>query len=269
MLTQSHVIFRVDTLACVDVGHAGLPQRQTVPAGVEYTLQMARPGTFEVLVQTTATLAANLNYFLIATGDGQTQPFKLQIVADHTASTAPDSINARDIPATASTSVDLKFAAPRGQRNLVDIAPLTLANGDAVDLFFIGDGVHWPYRVVSPQRTLTIEGAVDYATSGLWAIASRPLEGFSFNPEQQTDRLLGVWSGHADGAGGQRWYALDSCRPLRDRRLATRAPGSIIGMPCCAPTPPKPAPRVDVIWSTPAASRSISKRVGVPLPISR
>lgn len=109
----------------------------------------------------------------------------------------------------APVAVDVKLTSADGQRNLADLAPFTPVAGNAVDVFLVGDGKTYPYRLAN-LANVPNEGVVDLGTAGLWTIDGVAAEGFNLTPMPSQDRLLGTWFSH-DG-GQQRWFALDSCR---------------------------------------------------------
>ncbi len=119
-------------------------------------------------------------------------------------------------------TLDLKVRSIGGNRNLADLAPLSVGLGVAIDAFLIGDGKRFPYRIVTTSGT-PAERTVNMDVNGFWSIDEIPLEGFNLTPVPSQDRLLGTWFSH-NSKGETSWYTFDSCRS---------EPGASV---CAAPT---------------------------------
>ena len=154
----------------------------TVPAGSTTVDIFTPPGSMTAAITDTFDLAADTDYTVLALGDTTNQPLSLLALEDD--NSAPTMGNAKlrvvhaapfagNGPATAVsirldggavvnglTSVefgqdsgffelaagdyDLQVASPDGTQAFINLAPITLADGDIVTVFAVGDGVNQP-----------------------------------------------------------------------------------------------------------------------------
>lgn len=173
-----------------------------------YELTEASAGSARVTLSHAAVAPPLGEFVVVSRDDGSSvQPFRSPF-AYQAATGFPDSrVHVLDGPAQ---TLDLKVRNAVRTRNLADLAPFSVALGEAVDAFLIGDGKDFPYRIVTTAGTAS-ERAVNMDVNGFWTIDEIPLEGFNLTPLPTQDRLLGTWFNHG-ADGGPTWYTFDSCR---------------------------------------------------------
>lgn len=217
-----------------------------------YTLEVLPTGTSSVAISASVTLQDNVDYTVLAVGNGSLQPLSLQALVDDNSAPAAGNLKLRIVHAApfaaddAGTAVsirtdggavvgglvgvpffaaspvleipagryDLKVANPDGSVNLIDIAPLDLPAGVSLTVLATGDGINQPLGITAlPLGALALERPVDASVSGHWYIPGRSTAGFAFTPVASGNRLVGSWYGWTAG-GQQVYYSLDSAGPL-------------------------------------------------------
>jgi hypothetical protein len=237
----------------------------TLPGPGTYTIAVTPVAASSAVITQSITVADNTDYTVAAIGNGTLQPLELLAIADDNATppsgqlklrvvhTAPFAANLQatdvsirtgdgqiigglgSVPYKAYSPVltlpaatyHVKVASPDGSTNLIDAAPVALPAGVSLTVFAIGDGVNQPLGLTAiPVGALTLQGPVDYSTSGAWYNPATSGQGFTFTPVPLQDRLVGTWYTF-DISGAPQWYTLDTA--VQPGTLNPGTPGSFDG----------------------------------------
>lgn len=220
-----------------------------LPAG-SYDLAVTPTGASDPAIQASVDLSDDVDYTVLATGDGSNQDLALWPLVDDPADPGSGNVNVRVVHAapfaagseatevsirTAAGDVvnelvgvpyfaesgffaipageyDLKVASNDGTVNYIDPLPAALPEGGDIVLIAIGDGANQPLGILAlPVGQLETRAPVDNSAIGWWQSANAAEEGFVLQPIPARNQLVGtVYSYALDGSGDQAWFTLDS-----------------------------------------------------------
>jgi len=175
---------RVNSVTAIPaIGYGQTSGGYAVLPGASALVEIVLPGG-QVIVSDTLTLADNTDYTVAIIGDGVNQPLELFAVVDDNSPPAAGYAKVRvahmapfsntlpgtlvdirtdegfpvvtNVPYKASTpyvplpagEYDLKITTPGGGVDLLDLDPITLANGEILGAFAIGNGIYQPLGVL-------------------------------------------------------------------------------------------------------------------------
>lgn len=237
----------------------------TLAAGAaSYQIEIFQPGQANALVAQSVTLAANTDYTMLLIGDQARRPVELQLLTDTTPAPADGRFKVRFVHAAPFTTsqlastvnllkddgeplaaglgaltyrqvsdyielpagtLNVKVMDASSARNLIDLAPQTIAANARVTIAIIGNGFAQPLGFLSTSTgRLSTESAVDHLASAQWFSLGAASQGFSLNAVPQQDRLLGGWFTHDPAGTAPIWFGIDSCNQ-----------NTAIGSPCATP----------------------------------
>lgn len=230
-----------------------------LPAG-SYDLAVFPTGSEDPAMTASVDLSDDVDYTVLATGNGNTQDLALWPLVDDADAPGDGNLNVRVVHAapfaataeetevsirTAGGDVvnglvgvpyfaesgffaipagtyDLKVASNDGSVNLIDPLPADLPAGADVTLVAIGDGINQPLGILAlPVGQLETRAPVDNSVNGWWESANAAEEGLLLQPIPAGNRLVGALYTYApDGSGEQRWFTIDSDEAGFDGREA-------------------------------------------------
>lgn len=231
-----------------------------LPAG-NYDLAVIPAGAEDPAITASVELTDDVDYTVLATGNGSTQDLALWPLVDDPMSPADDNLNVRVVHAapfasdSAETEVsirtaagavvnglvgvpyfaesgyfelpagtyDLKVASNDGAVNLIDPLPVDLPAGLDLTLIAIGDGINQPLGILAlPVGLLETRRPVDNSVNGWWTSVNAAEEGLVLLPIPERNQLVGsIYTYAPDGSGEQRWFTIASDEGGFDGREAT------------------------------------------------
>ncbi|WP_376690520.1 DUF4397 domain-containing protein [Wenzhouxiangella sp. EGI_FJ10409] len=230
-----------------------------LPAG-SYDLAVFPAGAEDPAMSASVELSDDVDYTVLATGNGSTQDLALWPLVDDADAPGDGNLNIRVVHAapfaaasedtevsirTAAGDVvnglvgvpyfaesgyfavpagtyDLKVASNDGTVNFIDPLPADLPAGLDVTVIAIGDGINQPLGILAlPVGALETRTPVDNSVNGWWESANEAEEGLALLPIPARNQLVGsVYTYAPDGSGEQRWFTLDSGEAGFDGREA-------------------------------------------------
>jgi len=223
-----------------------------IPAG-DYELTVTPTGGTDPAITADVTLEDNVEYTVLATGDGVNQPLALWPLVNDFDAPATGNLNLRVLHAAPFASdsddtevsirtaggdvinglvgvpyfgdsgffevpageIDFKVASNDGSTNLIDPESVVLPPELNVTVVAIGDGVNQPLGILAlPVGEVETRDPVDLSVTGWWGTTNSSNEGLILQPIPAENRLVGtVYTYDPAGSGEPRWYTFDTCNP--------------------------------------------------------
>jgi len=219
-----------------------------LPAG-EYDLAVTPTGAADPAIETTVTLDDNVDYTVLAVGDGVNQELGLLPLVDDAQAPGDGNLNIRVVHAApfaselAATEVsirtaggdlvnnltgvpylvdsgffpipaaeyDLKVASNDGSTNFIDPLSVNLPAGLNVTVIAIGDGNNQPLGILAlPVGPLETRTPVDFTVAGWWQSLNTENEGYIVQPIPSQNRVVGtIYTFDPAGSGTPIWFTFD------------------------------------------------------------